>query len=325
MMLCLCATLLWNCGGKSDAGSPKPPVNGVYYWRTTYKTDSVENAFLHNNQIKRMYVRFFDVDVDNSNSGEKCLPVATIQLDDTLPADVEITPTVFITNKAIVHYNDFYNFLAHRIYAMCDNFCIEPSEVQFDCDWTSSTQKTYFYFLKKIGTELNNYFFEMQISATIRLHQLSQTPPPVDNGVLMCYNTGNFKTFGTQNSILDINDVEPYMKHLKKYKLPLSIALPAYSWNIEFDDKKEFLRLNREQYNFGDTNIKAVGKNTYEMEMPGESRIYIRHEEVSAETLKNVKQLILKHMSYKPDIILYHLDSKQIEKYSKDEISEIYR
>ena len=72
-------------------------------------------------------------------------------------------------------------------------------------------------FLKEVRPSLEGYFQKkIRISSTIRLHQLAQTPPEADYGVLMCYNTGDLKDFNTKNSILDVKDVKPYLKYLKR-------------------------------------------------------------------------------------------------------------
>ena len=64
-------------------------------------------------------------------------------------------------------------------------------EIQIDCDWTASTQEAYFEFLHYLKEKAKDK--QIQLSATIRLHQLSMTPPPVDRGILMMYNTGDVK------------------------------------------------------------------------------------------------------------------------------------
>lgn len=101
-----------------------------------------------------------------------------------------------------------------------------------------------FLHLKEVRKSLNDYFQkEIKLSSTIRLHQLAQTPPDVDYGVLMYYNTGNFKDYKTEISILDIKDVKPYLKYLKSYDLPLTLGLPVYEWNVAGDSESELWRL----------------------------------------------------------------------------------
>lgn len=48
-------------------------------------------------------------------------------------------------------------------------------EIQIDCDWTASTQEAYFEFLHYLKEKAKDK--QIQLSATIRLHQLSMTPP----------------------------------------------------------------------------------------------------------------------------------------------------
>ena len=47
-----------------------------YYWETTYKLNSAEQNYLSEFLVKKLYVRFFDIDKENGQS----FPVATIQI-----------------------------------------------------------------------------------------------------------------------------------------------------------------------------------------------------------------------------------------------------
>lgn len=37
------------------------PSNGIYYWKTVFELNDTERDFLNEHQVKRLYVRFFDV------------------------------------------------------------------------------------------------------------------------------------------------------------------------------------------------------------------------------------------------------------------------
>lgn len=319
------------CGTKETV----PQKNSVYYWRTNFSLNEDERNFLKNNEIKKMYVRFFDVDINrNPNFRDVCAPVASINLhssdwDIIRNLDIEIVPVVFITPEAIKSYSTFTDFLARRLSVMCiENNIVGIREVQFDCDWTTSTQQSYFNFLVDIREYLNEYFQDtIQISTTIRLHQLTQEAPKADYGVLMCYNTGDFKDFDTENSILDVKDVKQYVnRKLKDYPLPLTLALPTYSWCVEFDENKEFVCLNKSDCPVNDTSkYKLLSGNRYEVidRLPESATKYVRYEEVSAQTILEVKKLLNRYCSDK-SVILYHLDAKQLSKYSDDEIQAFF-
>jgi hypothetical protein len=320
--------VLAGCRHKNPNNTLYSGENSVYFWRTWYSTNDYEDRFLNDNHIQTMYIRFFDVEPSPGwNEQDKCVPVATISFprDETF-GDFHIVPVVFITPEAIMEYESFTDHLAHRIYAMCKKNNITIDEVQFDCDWTTSTREAYFQFLVEVRKVLKTYFGkDIKVSSTIRLHQLAQTPPAVDYGVLMCYNTGDFKDFKTQNAILDIKDVQPYAKYLKQYKLPLKLALPDYSWDVEFDGNKSFVRLDRYNSFYDTAKMKKLGNGMYEItgEVPEEAVKYIRHEEVSAKTILDVKALVEKNYGKMP-IVLYHLDSVQLSKYNDDEIKAFF-
>ena len=87
--------------------------------------------------------------------------------------------------------------ILNRILQMNEANDIENvKEIQIDCDWTASTQEAYFEFLHYLKEKAKDK--QIQLSATIRLHQLSMTPPPVDRGILMMYNTGDVKQLSCQ-------------------------------------------------------------------------------------------------------------------------------
>ena len=322
-LLCLCGCRHKNPNNKLYSGE-----NSVYYWQTWYSTNDYEKRFLTDHDIQTMYIRFFDVEPSPGwNEQDRCVPVATISFprDETF-GDFHIVPVVFITPEAIVEYASFTDHLAHRIHAMCVKNSINIQEVQFDCDWTTSTREAYFQFLVDVRKVLKTYFEkDIKVSSTIRLHQLAQTPPDVDYGVLMGYNTGEFKDFNTQNAILDLKDVQPYVKYLKQYKLPLKLALPDYSWDVEFDGNKSFVRLDRYNCYYDTAKLKKLGYGMYEItgDVPEKAVKYIRHEEVSAKTILDVKALVEKNYGKMP-IVLYHLDSVQLSKYNDDEIKAFF-
>ncbi len=107
------------------------------------------------------------------------------------------------------------------------------TELQIDCDWTAKTKEKYFRFLAKLKA-LNP---GITLSATIRLYPYKYPEkmgvPPVDRGMLMCYNLGSIKSVRTNNSIFDIEEMEPYFNGAA-YPLPLDVALPVFSWQVWF-------------------------------------------------------------------------------------------
>lgn len=321
MTLAATALVMASCGGNVEYADT---VNGVYHWKSSFWFKEYEQAFMSENKIGKMYLHFFDVDkYDYEETDEKFGPKSTLDINNDLPDSVEIVPTIFITPSAIKNYREYYKFLARRIYAMCDYNDIHPKEIQFDCDWTTSTRDSFYCFLKTIRGELGNYFPKIRLSSTIRLHQLSQTPPPVEEGVLMCYNTGDFKDFDTKNSILDIKDIKPYMKYLKKYDLPLSLALPIYEWDVEFDTNRNFIELDN--YCYISENYSKIDSNLFLYHYEFGPTVYVRHEHVAAATLLEAKDMVQQAYGKKMNIILYHLDERHLKKYTKNEIEEIYR
>ncbi|MCB0534301.1 MAG: hypothetical protein KDD14_19015 [Saprospiraceae bacterium] len=107
-------------------------------------------------------------------------------------------------------------------------------EWQIDCDWTVSTSAKFFYLL----TELKRLQPAWSLSCTIRLHQLKYAEkigvPPVDRGMLMCYNVDDLKDPDTPNSIFNYAESRKYLEPAQAYPLPLDVALPAFRWGVLF-------------------------------------------------------------------------------------------
>ena len=224
------------CGCKPEHKAIDNPKPAVYYWRTSFHLDNVERQFLSNHNVKKMYVRYFDVVVDSKT--QELRPNATIEFKEPMPAGIEVIPTIFIVNECVNHdINNIAELLVNRVLQMNETRDIAGvKEIQIDCDWTVKTQDAYFAFLEKVRKLLADK--DMKLSATIRLHQLSMKAPPVDYGVLMMYNTGDLKNSKQRNPILDKRDVEPYLKYLADYSLPLCAAYPNFGWQLLYTGDK---------------------------------------------------------------------------------------
>ena len=224
----LLTTLLIGCSRQQSQDESLEQSNGVYYWRTDLHLDSTERAFLKQHHINKVYCRYFDVVM--SDDGTEPKPNATIAFTDTLPAGIELIPTVYITEDCMHKpHKDLAEKLVKRIMQMNEtNHIGNVHEIQIDCDYTSKSRATYYQFLETIKSQLSTIHY--QLSTTIRLHQLSMPVPPVDYGVLMVYNTGDPRKWQERNPILDYRDVYPYLNKLAQYQLPLAAAYPVYQW-----------------------------------------------------------------------------------------------
>ena len=289
LMMCL---LMVGCSQQQR--EPLPEGNAVYYWRTDLRLDSTERAFLAQYHIRKVYCRYFDVVMNDGATEPK--PNATITFSDTLPEGVEIVPTVYITEDCMHQpHEGLAEKIVKRILQMNETNGIHGvHEIQIDCDYTANSRQTYYAFLSSVGTVLSESAEDSlrtvptELSTTIRLHQLAMPAPPVDYGVLMIYNTGDPRNFMERNPILDIRDVMPYVKRLDDYPLPLAAAYPVYQWVREIHS------------------------------------VRVEHT-VEAEEILRVKRAVEKE---RPDlsrnVITYHLDKDNINRYKPETYEEIY-
>lgn len=343
LTICLLISLTFlSC--KDSASLTNEGGNSIYYWRTTFSLNDSEEKFLREHDVKKIYMRFFDVDwAYPAKNGEDVTPEATIRFNDTIPVGIDIVPTVYITTSAMEKMQTKEGEYAEKIYkrvnAICKQNNIAFNEIQFDCDWTKGTRQPFFRLCEAMKECMDS---TQTLSSTIRLHQLIQAPPPVDKGVLMVYNTGNLMEMTSENSIFSRNDIEPYLRdnRLAEYPLALDVAYPTYGWSVVFhsgEDKYYFDRIMRRTDFSSYSQLKAVCKNIYEataeINFSPDSEVWdkvytgyrIRVERPTAKEILEVKELIEQQLTDKPhNNILYHLDESQLSHYSNNEISKIY-
>jgi hypothetical protein len=124
----------------------------------------------------------------------------------------------------------------HRRDSLYDALLHRLREVQFDCDWTAGTRAQYFAFLR----ETKKLFAGKLVSSTVRLYQYKYPGkagvPPVQRGMLMCYNAGSVKDPETANSIFDRKEVMSYLEGEHRYPLALDYALPVFEWAVLYRD-----------------------------------------------------------------------------------------
>lgn len=313
-ILCL-SVVVASCGDSTDFADTIPH-RSVYFWKTTFEIGPWEKSFLEENDIDRIYLRMFDVDVqeDYATDTLNVIPVGTCSFKSPKPDSVEIVPTVFITVRALEQYKkreaELADLISERVLNMCSYNDLEPvREVQVDCDWTASTRESFDAFCEQMKVILHEK--GIALSGTIRLHQVEEAKYPFDKGVLMLYNTGAIKNRDTENSILSCDDVKKYLgvqsrvdKFLKARRRNckrVDFAYPTFDWNVVFDEEGNFLGLS---------NDPLLDYNT-------------REERSEYPEIMKVKDLVTSTLGAEGSNIIFHLDSANLSKYSEEEIKKI--
>ena len=320
----------------------------VYYWKTTFELGDKEKAFLDRHSIDRRYLRMFDVDSRDDYAADmsKVIPVATAQFKSAKPEGIEVVPTVFITLNALRRYEDREEELAglitKRVLNMCSYNDLGPiSEIQFDCDWTETTRGMF----DRLCAEAKRILHEKDIllSGTIRLHQVEQAEYPFDKGVLMVYNTGAIKDPETSNSIIANDDVKKYLgvkarvdKFLsaRRNNCPIiDVAYPTFYWNVAFLSDGSFDGIIGEM-DYESYPLERMMGGSYKAKdffYIKESKCYIskgqtiRPEYSDYREIMKVKELVESTIGAAGSNIIYHLDSRNLSKYSDNEIENILR
>lgn len=223
--------------------SARPIERGFYYWKSIVKLDATDNERLKQLHVGRFYVKCFDVVWDETQA--QAIPVAEARFVSKLPPDIEVIPTVYITNETLKKtpssaIPNLANRIREKTMIIISGANISaPKEFQVDCDWTLQTRDKYFQLLRSLHKDLET---TIELTATIRLHQvkyMKQTGiPPVDRGILMAYNLESPADIRAKNSIILYDTAKSYLDHLGAYPLPLDIGLPLYSLGAIFQGER---------------------------------------------------------------------------------------
>ena len=304
--------------------NPKPKVS-FYYWKTVFKLSTVEKEILKENEVSKLYIRYFDVDIKENTP----LPVLPILFKENIE-NFGIVPVIFIKNEVMlnddVNLEDLGTKIRNLVAQINKKNNINCKEIQLDCDWTMRSKDNY---LKFVTFFKKNY--KGILSATIRLHQVKffekTSIPNVDKGVLMFYNMGIVSS-DEINSIYDRNIGKEYTDSLKKYPLPLAIALPIYSWAVQIRDNEVIDLISKLDANiFEDkNNFEAVAPLRFKVKKSLLQSGYffkkddiIKIELISKNDLFEMATDLSKQVKETPkEIIFYDLDAFNLRIYSNE-------
>ena len=321
---------------------PKQVTPAFYYWKSVAAISKEERKVVDQLGVQKLYVKCFDVVWDKQTNS--AVPVAKINIPDASLHAFTIIPVVFITNEVFQYTKDSMAIapLANKVVALLLQIVQQyqlppPPEIQFDCDWTATTKDQYFQLLRLIKEQLKqNGYGATVLSATIRLYQcryLSKTGvPPVERGLLMCYNMGNLKNPVTNNSILEVKELEKYIGSLHSYPLPLDVALPLFDWKVLFR-KGQYAGLVKELNNDRLNNNPAVtadgNRYTFLRDTSIERYTFytgdvLRDEQSAYKDIMAAARLVNRQLNNQSlSVILYHLDSLTLSKYPIHELEDM--
>lgn len=316
----LLLSILISCSSTKES----PSGYSFYHWKSKAKmTPGLESQLT--GDLNKVFLHYFDV-VPGSNEGNPAYILTEV---DDWYKDKEIVPVVFITNKLLGRTYRLEQ-LAKGVSSMVNEMSLHHfgrkiKTLQIDCDWSVSTQKNYFQFLKLLKANFD-------IEVTIRLHQIKYPEktgiPPVDRGVLMVYNIGDLKNM-QENSILNTKVLKSYINEDSEYPIPLDIALPLFSQLVIKNSDGNVKLINRIPESISDTStFQKIENNLYQPIIDTlyhgfylNSNFQIKTEQVKEEILVETIKILKDSDLDMKSIIYYHLDEPCLENYNLTKIS----
>jgi len=308
------------------------PVVSFYYWKTIFKLSDTEKSTLKENNVTKLYMRYFDIGLHPKT--QEPIPITPIRFQDKTDY-LNIIPVIFIQNKVMLKSNLNIEDLAQKSVHLIEEINlknkIDCTEIQIDCDWTLASKDNYLKFI-----EAFRKLWKKKLSATIRLHQVKYFKktkiPNVDSGVLMYYNMGTIAP-DSSNSVYNRKVAEKYLKSFKKYPLHLDFALPVFSWAVHIRNQKVIglrSKLNvdalKKDKNFEQTGqmFFKVRRSNYKNGIFYEENDVLKIEGVSSEDLKEMAEDLSDNSPQKPnEIIFYDLDEFNIKNHEKNIFKQV--
>lgn len=319
----------------------RPPQHHItrafYYWKTAYGPGVYEQQRLRSLQCRKLYVRLFDVDHDPAGP----VPVGTLRWKQRPDTALEYVPCIFITQQALDGLKPAgIPLLAERMAHLAEGLCVQggisPKELQIDCDWTARNKELYFLLLKALKQQ--PYCKDKLLSCTIRLYQVKYVRrngvPPVDRGLLMCYNMGDMRKPGDHNSILDPAEAKAYLSGIGSYPLPLDVALPLFSQCLLFrkaqlqgilrDVSPEDIGASGLFVRDGENNYRVLADSNWKgFALQRDDRI--RVEQVPPDAIKKTAAYLLDRLKTDSlSLAFFDCDSLTLSKYPDHDLETIY-
>ncbi len=306
------------------------PVTSFYYWKTVFKLTDMEKEMLQENEVSKMYMRYFDIALRDSAP----IPLSPIRFEDKT-SPFQIVPVVYIKNEVMLSDRVDVVQLADQTLSMIGKINtinqIEIEEVQIDCDWTLKSKDQFMAYIDALRHRTN-----LKISATIRLHQIKYYKetgvPNVDHGVLMYYNMGQIAS-DDLNSIYDEQIAARYIKSLANYPLSLDVALPIFGWGVHIRNQKVIGLIPKIDEHQLMKIVKTTSKGNNRFEINEDMIAFgtyfrqgdqVKIEAVSKADLKKMVSNIKENLKTVPkEVIYYDLDSINLKTYSNEK--EFYK
>ncbi|NII85866.1 MULTISPECIES: hypothetical protein [unclassified Pedobacter] len=310
-----------------------------YYWKTDYQNKKEETSYLDQFKSKSLYVRIMDVDFNPDL--QLPVPISPVKFSDPIPKQTGIIPVVFIVNQVFNKIDTTQTMvMADRIAKFVSAKVKQAGkqnyhELQIDCDWTKGTRNRYFKFLEQL--KANPLLKGKTISVTLRLHQVknivSSGVPPVEKAILMCYNMGNLRKYGRQNSILDQHEMDLYLKdYLEQYPLPLDVALPIFEWAVVFRNG-QYAGISKRIGNtqIADKKLFKQRENSILYDLLKDDPAaglkqgdVVRWERISSKDLLATSKFLSRYLAPRDrNLVFYHLDTDLLKHFTYDDVQKI--
>lgn len=290
--------------------------------------------------IGRIYVSIFDVKWDYVHNE---IPVNILQKESNVPETFDIVPVIKIENLVFenldsIYLDEFSDKLLYKIgYLYSQIFpSNELHRIQIDCKWTTETQNSYFYLLKKIKLGLDD---SIELAVSLDPYMLFMDEffgvPPADVYMLNYFNFTPLNMLDIDNYIID-NSLTNYYLTNPTFPEKFNLVLPVFSNSISYNKTnpsnyfKYFETLTENSINYN-PNLTKLKKNIFSLndDTVIEGQEVSRYHDFYLQTVTLEKLLKAKDIAekvtaedYEIIIFMHQLNSSKL--YNNNDLEKIF-
>ncbi|MEL6842770.1 MAG: hypothetical protein AAFP02_06100, partial [Bacteroidota bacterium] len=217
-------------------------VSSVFYqWETQPDWSSATQAYLDTLASEQLYLRFFDVEWDDSR--KRMVPVNSLRASLGDWNGREVVPVIYLSENVLPvldeeRTSDLAELSLDRIRRIAEPLPQIP-QIQIDCNWSASTAEAYFGFLEELLERLGES--GPSLSVCVYPHHIvgrdSLGTPPVQRARLMLMEIDDPVAVEANGSLFGAH-IREAVSEADDYDIPLDVGLPIGSWGVVLRNEK---------------------------------------------------------------------------------------
>ncbi|MFK7923618.1 MAG: hypothetical protein AB8H47_16795 [Bacteroidia bacterium] len=226
--------LLWGCG-------PNTVKTVFYQWESQPDWNSSTQAYLDTLATEQLFLRFFDIEWDDSR--KRIVPIGSLRANLSDWEGKEVVPVIYLSENVLPHLDesqiaDLAELTIDRVRRIAEPL-EQINEIQIDSNWDQENKENYFAFLRQMQTLLGEKGPRLSVCVYPQhvLQRDSMGVPPVERARFMLMEIVD-PVAVEQNASLFGATIREAASEADDYGIPLDVGLPIGSWGVVLRNEK---------------------------------------------------------------------------------------